>query len=98
MKLYLSQHMDYTNADSLTDVDSPATPLVVEAESAEEAMGKFFELEQQSDLLHRITQNDVATETTIVLLDPILEVMRSMGWRIDPPLRAEDYPEVTDRG
>ena len=85
MKTYLSQHTDYTNANLTKEVDAPAKPLVCRAKNAKEAMKAFFAMEETLPGGYKPSLEEIADETTLVLLDPVFEELRKLGWTITPP-------------
>lgn len=84
MSLYYSQHTDYTSAALPDDVDHPLSDFwLIEADDAEEALDETARLDgDDSD------PDDIADETTLVPVIPILEKLRELGWTIEPPIKA----------
>ena len=89
MPYYLSQHPDYTNAERPSDVDCPAPPRFIEAKNAKAATKENYRVEvEEAGGSVVCDQEDLDSGTTLVLLDPLFDIMRGEGWTVSPPTRS----------
>lgn len=84
MSYYVSLHPDYTDPRCPSAVDQPYLPYFIEADNARQALETTIDLAEQDEGC-RYQTHVMQEETALVLLDPIFEQMRQVGWVINPP-------------
>lgn len=99
MSYYVSVHTDYTNPRCPEDIDNPAMPYFLLASNARVALELTAILDSEGAsrqyIPTQLSVDDIEDETTIVLLDPIFELMRKSGWTVTPPgHKTEENPTL----
>ena len=97
MSCYASLHSDYTNPNGPGDIDNPQVPYFIEATNATIAL-QITASRDSEDSGDVLTPGDIADETTLVLLDPILDLMRKAGWTVTPPKSTVTTVEDSSEG